>query len=353
MFVYITLQGFRKIDTDKWEFANEGFMRGQRHLLKNIQRRKSTHSQHIGSSSDEAGKAELEGEIDRLRKEKNLMMQEVVELQHQQRGTFKHMEMVNEKLQTAERRQKQMVSFLGKIFQNPAFFTRIQQMRQHESITSPRTTRKFVKHQMHESDLSPKGQIVKYQHEHGDPSTAKQLAGLPLQDMAHNPVFGTENVPFQVEDTSLSEYAMMHEFLSGPEQAEAVPTLGISDLLLKGKGVAGPPPQPTPEYFVSFPEDLVKEKTGPEFSITGTQSMGLEEGVWSMGFGSSAGMSSSTELWGNVNSYDMPELGGLSDVWDIGSLQRAGGSGIDKWLNEDSPFNELDKQQGQPRDDTL
>lgn len=339
------MQGFRKIDTDRWEFANEGFMRGQRHLLKNIQRRKSTHSQHIGSSCDEAGKAELEGEIDRLRKEKNLMMQEVVELQHQQRGTFKHMEMVNEKLQTAERRQKQMVSFLGKMFQKPAFLTRFQQMRQHESITSPRTTRKFVKHQMHEADLSPKGQIVKYQHKHGDPFTAKQLAGLPLQDMAHNPVFGTENVPFQVED---SENAMMHEFLPGAEQAEAVPTLGISDPLLKGKGAVGLPPQPTPEYFIAFPEDLVKEKTGPEFSIEGTQSMGLEEGVWSMGFGSSA-----AGLWGSVNSYDVPELGGLSDVWDIGSLQRAGGSGIDKWLNEDSLFNELDKQEGQPRDDAL
>lgn len=325
LFVHIHVQGFRKIDADKWEFANEGFIKGQRHLLKNIQRRKSTHPQHTGSSSglsDEAGKAELGGELERLKKERSAMMQEVVELQHQQRGTVKHMEMVNEKLQTAEKRQKQMVSFLGKIFQNQAFLTRFQQMGKQKSITSPRTMRKFVKHQAHESgtsDLSPQDEL-------GDPFTPKQL---PSRDMIGD-------VPFEVEATSLSEYAMMDEFLSGPEPGEAA---------RKGKGVVA-----GPEYFISFPEDLVKEKTTPEFSISGTQSMAMEEGLWSAGFGASAGMSSSIDLWGNVSSYDVPEL---SDGWNIGTLQRAGSSGIENWLNQDSPFSELDKQEGQQhRDDS-
>ncbi|OMP06126.1 hypothetical protein CCACVL1_01701 [Corchorus capsularis] len=81
-------QGFRKIDTDKWEFANEAFQRGKKqHLLKNIQRRKSPRSQQVGSylgTSTEAGRSELEGEVEKLTKEKSMLIQEVVELQQQQ-----------------------------------------------------------------------------------------------------------------------------------------------------------------------------------------------------------------------------------------------------------------------------
>ncbi|KAK4392099.1 Heat stress transcription factor A-3 [Sesamum angolense] len=298
------IQGFRKIDTDKWEFANEGFIRGQRHLLKNIQRRKAPHSQQIGSStgsSDEAAKAAIEGEIERLRKERSSMMQEVVELQHQQRGTFQHMETVNEKLQAAEKRQKQMVSFLGKIFQNPSFLARLREMGEQKGISSPRTMRKFVKHQAHEAGSSgtPKGQIV--------------------------------------EDIAQDELAMVHDFISTPEQAEPVLTLGTIDPHLKGKGIVDTRSVFTPEYFVSIPENLVKEKSGRELSISGTEGTAMEESFWGTGFGVGAGMSSSTtELWNTINSFDEPELVALSDVWDIGSLGPAGSSGIGIRPDEES-----------------
>ncbi|KAK8553911.1 hypothetical protein V6N13_072839 [Hibiscus sabdariffa] len=125
--------GFRKIDTNKCEFANEAFQRGKRHLLKNIQRRKSLQSQ-----------------------------QEVVELQQ---GTARHVEVVNKRLQSAEQRQKQMVSFLAKLFQNPAFLAHLRQKKELGEIGSLKMRRKFVKHQTVElidSETPAEGQIVKY-----------------------------------------------------------------------------------------------------------------------------------------------------------------------------------------------
>ncbi|KAJ9559168.1 hypothetical protein OSB04_013782 [Centaurea solstitialis] len=144
--------GFRKIDTDKWEFANESFLKGKRHLLKNIQRRKSSPS----TTNEEANN--YEAEVERLRKEKTEMMQEVIELQHEQRETHRYMESVNEKLKAAELRQKQMVSFVAEVIQKPTFVSSLRAKREERNLisSSPRTARKFVKHQQpHEPNLLP------------------------------------------------------------------------------------------------------------------------------------------------------------------------------------------------------
>ncbi|KAB5534224.1 hypothetical protein DKX38_017310 [Salix brachista] len=91
--------GFRKVDPDRWEFANEGFLRGQKHLLRIISRRKSAHGhanqqpqQPHGQNSSvaacvEVGKFGLEEEVERLKRDKNVLMQELVRLRQQQQST--------------------------------------------------------------------------------------------------------------------------------------------------------------------------------------------------------------------------------------------------------------------------
>ncbi|KAA8516671.1 hypothetical protein F0562_016823 [Nyssa sinensis] len=311
------------------------FLQGKRHLLKNIQRRKSPQSQQIGSyggSSTETGKAGVEGEIEWLRKEKSLMMQEVIELQQQQRGTVQHMEAVNEKLQAAEQRQKQMVSFLAKLLQNPVFLARLQQKEEQRSIASPRM-RKFVKNQQHEtgkSDLSMEGRIVKHRPHLGNLTTSSVTPDLnpnavkqfPDNLLLGNLDLGAESMPLQIENITSNELAVGHELIQPPEQAgEGVSSLGTADSLFKGI------------------ESIIKQ-----------------EDLWSMGFDAGAGMSSSSnELWANLSNYDLSEFrvtGGFSDIWDLGSLQAVGGSEIEKWPGDESPFDELESQAGQPTDDS-
>lgn len=319
------MQGFRKIDTDRWEFANEGFLRGKRHLLKNIQRRKSPGSQHTGSSSGSS--SAVEGEVEKLRMEKRAMMQEVIELQQQHRGTVQHMEAVNEKLQAAEQRQKQMVSFLAKVFQNPKVLSRLQQMKEQRGITSPRTMKKFVKHQPHNPEPSMEGQIVKYKPE--------------LEETGVNMSVGSDSIPFS-DELEMTEQLLITEDLAG----EGVFGLETKDPTFKGKNIASSPPEAMPEYLVSFPDESGKEKNTPELVSAELESiMVKEEEVWSMGFEASAGLpSSSHEFWGNLGSYTDSAI---SDMWDIDPLHATTISGIDQWLGDDSPYG-----QPEPRDDT-
>ncbi|KAK1562656.1 hypothetical protein Q3G72_015412 [Acer saccharum] len=360
--------GFRKIGTDRWEFANEAFQRGKRHLLKNIQRRKSPQSQQVGSyigPFSEAGKSEMICDIEKLRKELSISMQEVVELQQQHHGTASHMAVVNQRIQVAERRHKQMVSFLAKLLQNPAFVSRLQQKKEQGDASSSRMRRKFVKHQPHEPgklDSSVDEQIVKYKPDLKNltiPSIDPDFNPVPFEQ---SPDYLLDGMPFQFGDIASAELAvsdeltMAQEFIKAPEQlGEGTSSLGGGDPLFKGENVTSPQQEVSPEYFVSSPEDLVKENHIPAFSSHGIESIVKQEDIWSMGFDSGAGMSSSSnELLDNLAYCDVLESGmssGLSDIWDITSLQAAGGSGFDIWAADEPPYDEPQSQADQPIDD--
>lgn len=149
LFKCASIQGFRKIDPDKWEFANESFLQGHKYLLKNIQRRRSNQliqSKSTSNNNEEFNKMLIEAEIERLHQQKMKMMQQIMELKNKNCETNQYMESVNQKLKAAEHKQMQMVSFLGKMIQN------LQENEQVLQLLSPKTTRKFVKRQAHDED---------------------------------------------------------------------------------------------------------------------------------------------------------------------------------------------------------
>ncbi|XP_027938891.1 heat stress transcription factor A-2-like [Vigna unguiculata] len=121
--------GFRKVDPDRWEFANEGFLAGQRHLLKAIKRRRrvsqSMQERGVGGACVEVGEFGPEGELERLKRDSNILMAEIVRLRHQERNSRDQLSAMETRLQATEKKQHKMMLFLAKALKNPSFMQQL------------------------------------------------------------------------------------------------------------------------------------------------------------------------------------------------------------------------------------
>ncbi|XP_037443383.1 heat stress transcription factor A-2a-like [Triticum dicoccoides] len=125
--------GFRKVDPDRWEFAAEGFLRGQKELLKTIRRRRPQSSpsgtpalqqQQQGQQQEaclEVGHFGPEGEVQRLHRDKGTLIAEVVKLRQEQQVTRAQMQEMEARLAATEQKQQQMTAFLARAMKSPSF----------------------------------------------------------------------------------------------------------------------------------------------------------------------------------------------------------------------------------------
>ncbi|KAJ7297561.1 hypothetical protein O6H91_16G055700 [Diphasiastrum complanatum] len=177
--------GFRKVDSDRWEFAAEGFIRGQRQLLKTLRRRKPVNQnqtqQQTGAESSqgliELGKfGGFEEDIEDLKRDKNVLMHELVKMRQQQQTTDQNMKFLGQRLIATEQRQRQMMTFLAKTMQNPSIFAHlVEQNDANKSIGPQSRKRQLPKHELFtqkgDSEASSsKGQILEYQTAITDPA---------------------------------------------------------------------------------------------------------------------------------------------------------------------------------------
>lgn len=138
--------GFRKVDPDRWEFANEGFLAGQRNLLKTIKRRRNvTQSQAMqqetGGACIELGEYGLEGEIERLRRDRAVLMAEIVKLRQQQHNSREQLSAMEARLLITEKKHQQMMNFLAKALSNQSFIQQLAQNRELKGVEMKRKRR--------------------------------------------------------------------------------------------------------------------------------------------------------------------------------------------------------------------
>ncbi|PON46809.1 Heat shock transcription factor [Parasponia andersonii] len=127
--------GFKKVDPDRWEFANEGFQGGKKHLLKNIKRRSKYNNKHPNgatasrSGSDPGKSSGLESEIESLKKDHSSLRAEILSLRREQKDSQNQITAVEERIRCAECRQHQMLLFLSKTAINPSIVQLLMQKR--------------------------------------------------------------------------------------------------------------------------------------------------------------------------------------------------------------------------------
>ncbi|KAF3780431.1 Heat stress transcription factor A-5 [Nymphaea thermarum] len=118
--------GFHKIDPERWEFANENFLKDNKHLLKKIQRRKPVHSHsqllsETCNSSVNSERVALEKEIQNLGKDKSSLLEKLGRYRQQQDGTKIQLQELEPLIIEIEERQLKLMHFLAKAVKNQYF----------------------------------------------------------------------------------------------------------------------------------------------------------------------------------------------------------------------------------------
>ncbi|KAI3729687.1 hypothetical protein L6452_18350 [Arctium lappa] len=201
----LNIYGFRKNDTDRWEFANDGFIKDQKHLLMSINRKKAsqvTAQQNVTKppkmlnvSANEGNKyAGLWKEVESLKTDKNMLMQELVKQRQHQKTSQTKMLVLREQLKGMEQNQQQMLSFIVVAMRSPGFLAQPVQPIENNRLKSESIS-KTILNPNEPIGLPCEGAIVKYQPPSLEPDSKSQdSVALDLTSDEVNDLF--ENMDF-------------------------------------------------------------------------------------------------------------------------------------------------------------
>lgn len=227
-------QGFRKIDTDKWQFANESFIKGQKHLLKNIVRRK--HSQNVvqrkssqqketvpGLQSEEDKRMALQKEVESLAIDKNALTLELKKLRQHQEISQSKLLLVKQQLKGMEINQQQMLSFIVMAMQSPEFMASFFPQKEN-SWRMTETGKNKLSEVTDDCDPTPSdGMIVRYQPPHD------VLPQQPLTTEASN---SEDFMEWNLSSDEMRDLLMDVDLLIGPTDEKLLPLENHGEFVL-------------------------------------------------------------------------------------------------------------------------
>ncbi|KAH1089552.1 hypothetical protein J1N35_016809 [Gossypium stocksii] len=176
--------GFRKIDPERWEFANEDFVKGQNHLLKNIHRKKPihSHSNPQGSFVDPE-RTGFEEEIERLSREKTALEANVLRFREERSAAKHQIEELTLRADQMEQRQETLFNFLDKAVQDPAFVEHL--VRKIESMESMDVAAYNKKRRLPQIDrIEPVGEICLLDNNNNNSSSRAEFGNIFHQDFS-------------------------------------------------------------------------------------------------------------------------------------------------------------------------
>lgn len=211
---------FKKIDPDRWEFANELFQKGKKHLLRDIKRR-TNQTQIMQKQADFEPQTNptIESELKILKKDRTALRQEILKMKQQQESTDKHLEMVQERMRRMEFKQQQLLVFMSKAFRNPIFVQLLQHLVQKQELGSVEISKKRKLESMLSADELERVQEVwnMIEPDMHTVLSSNESATFEDQKTTSNQKSGLNDAEYNSENFILWEKLMEDELIFGDE----------------------------------------------------------------------------------------------------------------------------------------
>lgn len=221
----------------------------------------------------EVGKFGLEEEVERLKRDKNVLMQELVRLRQQQQATDNQLQTMAQRLQGMEQRQQQMMSFLAKAVQSPGFLAQFvqQQNESNRRITEANKKRRLKQEGIIENEhaSAPDGQIVKYQPLMNEAAKAMIRQIMKMDSSSRLEPFNGNHDNFLIGNgsspSSPLESGSSSSHMSGVALQEVPPTSGQSCYVPTTSGISTPVPSAGISEIQSSPRAATSDKVPTQF----------------------------------------------------------------------------------------